>query len=191
MAIEAGVNSIEHGNDVTDDQLKSMRTKGIFLDLTPTFYDGLWTTIHETGTLSAAMQTDLAASDERNRKRAVDRIQRVLKSGVRFAVGSDMCWYYPGKTRGEATALMFSALHHTGMPSLDILRAVTISAAEMLGWQDRLGSIEPGKLADIVAVAGDPIADITELERVRFVMKDGRVVKNDLEPHDHQSGGLR
>jgi len=191
MAIEAGANSIEHGNEVTDDQLKAMRAKGIFLDLTPTFYDGLWTTIHETGTLSAAMRADLVRRDERNRKGAVDRIQRVLKSGVKFAVGSDMCWYYPGKTRGEATALMFSALHHTGMPSLDILRAVTISAAEMLGWQDRLGSIEPGKLADIVAVAGDPIADITELERVRFVMKDGRVVKDVLEPPDHQTGGLR
>jgi imidazolonepropionase-like amidohydrolase len=69
------------------------------------------------------------------------------------------------------------------MPSLDVLRAITTDAAEMLGWQDRIGAIEPGKFADLVAVAGDPIADITELERVRFVMKDGQVVRNDLTAH--------
>jgi imidazolonepropionase-like amidohydrolase len=62
-----------------------------------------------------------------------------------------------------------------GLPSLDILRAVTTSAAEMIGWQDRVGSVEPGKFADLVAVDGDPLADVTELERVRFVMKGGKV----------------
>jgi imidazolonepropionase-like amidohydrolase len=99
---------------------------------------------------------------------------------VKLAAGSDMCWFYPGKTRGQASATMFPALRKSGMPPLDILRAVTTSAAEMLGWQDRVGAVEPGKYADLVAVAGDPIADITELERVRFVMKDGQVVRNDL-----------
>jgi imidazolonepropionase-like amidohydrolase len=69
------------------------------------------------------------------------------------------------------------------MPSLDILRAVTVNAAEMLGWQDRIGAIEPGKFADLVAVAGDPIADVSELERVRFVMKGGEVIRNDLASH--------
>jgi imidazolonepropionase-like amidohydrolase len=69
------------------------------------------------------------------------------------------------------------------MSSLDIVRAVTTNAAEMLGWQDRIGAIEPGKFADLVAVSGDPLTDITELERVRFVMKDGKVVKNDLASH--------
>jgi imidazolonepropionase-like amidohydrolase len=78
---------------------------------------------------------------------------------------------------------MFPALHAAGMPSLDIIRAVTTNAAEMLGWQDRVGGVEPGKFADLVAVAGDPIADITELERVRFVMKNGQVVRNDLASH--------
>jgi len=68
------------------------------------------------------------------------------------------------------------------MPALDVIRAITSNAAEMLGWQDRIGSVEPGKLADLIAVAGDPIADITELERVRFVMKDGQVIKNEFAP---------
>ena len=66
------------------------------------------------------------------------------------------------------------------MPALDVIRAITTNAAEMLGWQDRIGAIEPGKFADLVAVAGDPIADISELERVRFVMKGGQVVRDDL-----------
>ncbi|HVT60017.1 MAG TPA: amidohydrolase family protein [Thermoanaerobaculia bacterium] len=182
-AIDAGVDSIEHGNDVTDEQLKLMRDKGIFLDLTPTWYDGFWTKIHETITVSPTLRSANAARDDRNRKRAAARVQRVLKSGVKFATGSDMCWFYPGKTRGQATATMFPALQSSGMPPLDILRAVTTNAAEMLGWQDRVGAVEPGKLADLVAVAGDPIADISELERVRFVMKDGQVVRNDLASH--------
>ena len=66
------------------------------------------------------------------------------------------------------------------MTSLDVIRAITTNAAEMLGWRDRIGSVEPGKFADLIAVAGDPIADITELERVRFVMKGGNVIKNEL-----------
>ncbi len=95
-----------------------------------------------------------------------------------------MCWFVPGKTRGEATAMMFSSLHDDGgMPSLEIIRSVTTNAAEMLGWQDRVGAIEPGKFADLVAVTGDPIANATEMEQVRFVMKDGQVVRNDLGSH--------
>jgi imidazolonepropionase-like amidohydrolase len=78
---------------------------------------------------------------------------------------------------------MFSNLRAAGMPSPDILRAVTTNAADLLGWQDKVGAVEPGRFADLVAVAGDPIADITELERVRFVMKGGEVVRNDLASH--------
>ncbi|HET6266850.1 MAG TPA: amidohydrolase family protein [Acidobacteriota bacterium] len=182
-AIEAGADSIEHGNEVTDEQLKVMRDKGIFLDLTPTFFDGFWAKIHETSVLSPTFQSELAASDDRRRQRAAALVQRVLKSGVKFCAGSDMCWFYPGKTRGEASAVMFANLQHAGMPSLESIRAVTTSAAEMLGWQDRIGAIEPGKFADLVAVTGDPISDISELERVRFVMKDGQVIRNDLASH--------
>jgi len=69
------------------------------------------------------------------------------------------------------------------MPSLDVIRAITTNAAEMLGWQDKIGAIEPGKFADLVVVTGDPVTDITELEHVRFVMKNGEVVKNDFAAH--------
>ena len=183
-AIDAGVDSIEHGNDVTDEQLKMMRDKGIFLDLTPTSYGGRFTKIFEaTIVMSPAYRSARATSDERGRQRYDNLVQRVLKSGVKFAAGSDMGWFYPGKTRGQATASVFPPLHDAGMPALDIIRAITTSAAEMLGWQDRVGAVEPGKFADLVAVAGDPIADISELERVRFVMKDGQLIRNDLQAH--------
>jgi len=108
-------------------------------------------------------------------------VQRVLKSGVKFAAGTDMDWHYPGKTRGQTSVGRFPTLHEAGMPSLDVIRAITTNAAEMLGWQDRIGAAEPGKFADLVAVSGDPIADVSELERVRFVMKDGRVIRNDFQ----------
>ena len=184
MAIDAGADSIEHGNGVTDEQLHVMHDKGIFLDLTPTFYGGFFSKILDASiVMTPAFRSNYTNGIERGRKRYEALLQRVLKSGVKFAAGSDMCWFYPGKTRGEATASRFPLLHEAGMPSLDILRAITTNAAEMLGWQDRIGSVEAGKFADLVAVSGDPIADISELERVRFVMKDGQVIRNDLAAH--------
>ena len=180
IALEAGVDSIEHGNGVTDEQLKLMRAKGVFFDFTPTWADGFASKLHETSALSEVFRAELAARDERSRQRYASLVQRVLKSGVKYSAGSDMCWFYPGKTRGQAAATMFPALRRAGMPALDILRAVTTNAAEMLGWQDRVGALEAGKFADLIAVAGDPLTDVTELERVVFVMKNGQVVRNDL-----------
>jgi imidazolonepropionase-like amidohydrolase len=183
-AIEAGADSIEHGNRVTDEQLRQMRDKGIFFDLTPTWYGSFFMKITEPSiVMSSAFRSSNASSDARAQKQYDDLVPRVLKSRVKFAAGSDMCWFYPGKTRGQASAASLVHLRAAGMPPLDVIRAITVNAAEMLGWQDRIGSIEPGKFADLVAVAGDPIADIGELERVRFVMKDGQVVRNDLTLH--------
>src|SRR5437016_11238240 len=111
------------------------------------------------------------ASDE-SRDRVYDSlVQRVMKSGVKFAAGSDMGWFYPGKTRGAASISRFPTLHKAGMPSLDVIRAITSNAAEMLGWQDRIGAVEPGKFADLVCRLLLEKNNITELERVRFVMK--------------------
>lgn len=183
-AIDAGADSIEHGNDATEEQLKLMREKGIFFDLTPTFYGGFLPEIFNSSiVMSPAFRSEYAGGVERRRQRYDALVERILKAGVKFAAGSDMCWSYPGKTRGQATASRFPVLHTAGMPSLDVLRAITANAAEMLGWQDSVGAIEPGKFADLVAVDGDPIADISELERVRFVMKGGQVVRNDLAAH--------
>jgi imidazolonepropionase-like amidohydrolase len=183
-AIDAGANSIEHGNEATGAQLKQMRDKGIFLDLTPTSYGGFLRKIAEQIVMiSAASRADYASSAPRSKQEYDQLVERVLKSGVKFAAGSDMCWFYPGKTRGEASTDIFVNLRHAGMPAIDVIRAITSNAAEMLGWQDRIGSVEPGKIADLIAVAGDPVGDITELERARFVMKDGKVISNKLAPH--------
>ena len=179
-AIDAGADSIEHGNQATDGQLQQMREKGIFFDLTPTFYGGFFLKIQEPSIVMSPAYRSANAYTEASRQRYDRLVQRVLKSGVKFAAGSDMCWFYPGKTRGEASVAALLNLRQAGMPALDVIRAVTVNAAEMLGWSDRIGTIEPGKFADLIAVAGDPIADITELERIRFVMKDGSVVRNDL-----------
>lgn len=209
-AIDAGADSVEHGNEATDEQLRQMRDKGIFFDFTPTSYGDFFDKIFK-GTIAMSLtmraerfQTEersrryyndlaqrllnpdvkfTAENDERDRQAYNALVKRVLKVGVKFAAGSDMGWFYPGKTRGQASMSRFPTLHEAGMQPLDIVRAITINAAEMLGWQDRIGAIEPGKFADLVAVAGNPIADITELERVRFVMKDGRIVRNDFPSH--------
>jgi imidazolonepropionase-like amidohydrolase len=208
-AIDAAADSIEHGNDITDDQLKQMRDKGIFFDFTPTSYGDFFTRVFDgTIAMSLKLRPERRGSDERTRQRyndvaqqllsgakfpdesdeRADRqydslVQRVLKSGVKFSAGSDMGWFFPGKTRGQASVGRFPTLHQAGMPSLDVIRAITSNAAEMLGWQDRIGAVEPGKFADLVAVSGDPLTDLTELERVRFVMKDGQVIRNDFEAH--------
>jgi len=115
------------------------------------------------------------------------RLQRILHSGVKYAAGSDMWFEYPGKTRGEATATMYGALQQLGMQPADIVRAGTVQAAELIGWRDRLGVIEAGKFADIVAAAGDPLKEISDLERVAFVMKGGFVVRNDWNEVDDSS----
>jgi imidazolonepropionase-like amidohydrolase len=185
-AIDAGADSIEHGNEATDAQLREMREKGIFLDLTPTFYDSFWEKI--TGpsiVMSRSLQDDNVSSDARAKKRIEALTERALKSGVKFAVGSDMCWFYPGRTRGQASVATFVNARAAGLPALDVIRSVTISAAEMIGWQDRVGEIKAGQYADMIAVAGNPLADVTELQRVRFVMKNGQVVRNDLLGHNH------
>src|SRR5262249_46915751 len=180
-AIDAGADSIEHGNEATDEQLRQMRDKGIFLDLTPTFYGGLLLKIMEPSiVLSPEYRSSRVISNARRDKEYDQLVQRVLKSGVRFGAGTDMCWWYPGKTCGQASVATLVSLRKAGMPALDVIRAITINAAEMLGWQDRIGGVDAGKFADLIAVAGDPVADITELERVRFVMKGGVVVRNDL-----------
>jgi imidazolonepropionase-like amidohydrolase len=182
-AIDAGADSIEHGNDATDEQLKQMRDKGIFFDLTPTFYDGFYLKIAEPIVVVAPASRAARLRSAARSKQSYDQlVQRILKSGVKFAAGSDMCWFYPEKTRGQASTATLIQLRAAGMPPLDVLRAITINSAEMLGWQDRIGAVEPGKFADLIAVAGDPVADLTELEHVRFVMKGGEVIRNDFAP---------
>jgi imidazolonepropionase-like amidohydrolase len=181
-AIDAGADSIEHGNEATDEQLKQMRDKGIFLDLTPTAYGGFFLKIMEPSVVVFPESRAARAESGARRDKEYDQlVQRVLKSGVKLAAGTDMCWWYPGKTCGEASVLTLLNLRKAGISALGVIRAITVNAAEMLGWQDKIGVVASGRFADIIAVSGDPVSDITELERVRFVMKDGKVIRNDMQ----------
>jgi imidazolonepropionase-like amidohydrolase len=159
-----------------------MHDRSIFFDLTQTLYGSRLNNLLEKSiALSPEMKRELETYQKDQSQVVPALIQRVLKSGVKYAIGSDMWFSYPGKTRGQATAIMFDAFRELGLSPIDIVRASTINAAELIGWQDKVGVIEPGKYADIIAISGDPLQDITELERVRFVMKGGVVVKNEVE----------
>lgn len=104
------------------------------------------------------------------------KLERAMKAEVKIAAGSDMWFRYPEKTRGLATHQMLVAAQEAGMTPGQVIRSATSTAAELLGWQDRIGSLEAGKFADLVAVDGDPLKDVAELQRVRLVMKAGNVV---------------
>ena len=108
-----------------------------------------------------------------------NRLQRARKIGVPIAAGSDMYLTVGGKTRGQASLDMLEAYSAEGMPAMEIIRAATSNAAELLGLQDRVGTLEPGKFADMIGVPGDPLTDITVVQRTKFVMKGGVVVKNE------------
>ena len=178
IAAEAGVDSIEHAYVVPDDVLKRMAAKKIFL--VPTDYPVELYTSFVPANATAEERKEMEAGMKQFAEGNRDRLKRAVAAGVPVAAGSDE-YYQMGKcTRGESSALIYEAYKESGMTPWQILQAATVNAAELLGWNDRIGSIEPGKFADIVATASDPSQDITELERVKFVMKGGEVVRNDL-----------
>jgi imidazolonepropionase-like amidohydrolase len=166
-AVAAGVDSIEHGDGADRATLELMQKQGIFLVVTA-------------GPFEAFLQrADSAAQHAAVRQRQAQlrrTLTMAMQLGVPIASGYDAGEaYLQGKN-----ARHIIALTHLGMPPLEALRAATVRAAELLGWSKRVGRIAVGQLADVIAVSGDPLTDIGELERVMFVMKDGVVVKNRL-----------
>lgn len=161
--LNAGVESIEHGVELEDADIKLMAQKGIYL--VPTLYH---------------YQLDRERDMKKYAGHSVAEVsepsfRRALAAGVKIAFGSGVGPFPHGTQTKE-----FEYMVKFGMTPPPAIRAATSEAAQLMGWQDRIGSVEPGKFADLVAVAGDPIADITELERVKFVMKGGQVFKNEL-----------
>lgn len=148
VAAEAGVSSIEHGYTISETVLNLMAQKNIFL-----------------------VPTDAAGVAKYQ-----ERIKRTLKAGVRIAIGSDLYYEYPGKTRGQMSAGMYKNYVASGMTPLEVLRAATLNPAELIG-NNLIGALEVGRFADMIAVKGNPLADISVLEAVVFVMKDGKVYK--------------
>ncbi|HEX8746339.1 MAG TPA: amidohydrolase family protein [Pyrinomonadaceae bacterium] len=176
----AEVDSIEHGTEASDETFRLMAERGIFLVANDYKPEQLRQIFAANLAAQPALRADFEAWLKDYTMKTPARLQRALKAGVRIAFGSDMIFAFPGKTRGQASLLVLDALQSEGLSTLDCIRAATLNAAELIGWQDRVGTIEPGKLADIIAVERGPLEDISELQRVRFVMKGGVIVKDEL-----------
>jgi imidazolonepropionase-like amidohydrolase len=161
--LNAGVESIEHGVDLDDNDIKLMIQKHIYL--VPTLYHYQLDREHD---MKKYNGHSVAEVSERSFPKAVAQ-------GVKIAFGSGAGPFPHGSQTKE-----FEYMVKFGMTPVQAIHAATTEAAQLMGWQDRIGSVEPGKFADLVGVSGDPTTDITELERVRFVMKGGQVYKNEL-----------
>jgi imidazolonepropionase-like amidohydrolase len=181
IAAEAGVDSIEHAYTVPDDVLKLMAQKKIYLVPTDGPVDTYVDIFIKPGNPSPEEMKQAMEGLQGFINGSRDRLRRAVKMGVPVAAGSDMYYQLPGKTRGLASLTMFRAYAEAGMTPMEIIRAATINAADLLAGERALfGALEAGKFADIIAVEGDPLKDITVLERVRFVMKGGAVIKNEM-----------
>jgi imidazolonepropionase-like amidohydrolase len=169
-AIVAGCDTIEHAYGLDQEQANLMVAKGLFYD----------------PTLQRYIEPYMDDNDAKNtggKYRMIPIFEKAVAmaaatKGMKIMVGSGA----DGSTYAHGTqALDFEMLvKHGGLTPVRALQGGTIVNAEALGWQDQIGSIDKGKYADLVAVSGDPLADITELQRVKFVMKSGKVIKNDL-----------
>jgi len=178
IAAEAGVDSIEHAYIVPDDVLKMMATKKIFL--VPTDYPEQLYIEAIPASVSAEERKEAESAMKEFAKGNHERLKRAVAAGVPIAAGSDEYYQMGKRTRGESSTLIYESYRDSGMTPWQIIQAATVKDAELLGWQDRIGSLEAGKFADIVAISGDPTQDITELEKVKFVMKGGEIVRDDL-----------
>jgi imidazolonepropionase-like amidohydrolase len=166
-ASEAGVDSIEHGTYIDDNAIKIMKAHGTYL--VPTQYLGDWMRENAVKIGLPAMYAE--------KMKAVTSVSRqnlkhAFEAGVKVAFGTDAAVYPHGLNAHE-----FAVYVQMGLTPLQAIQTATINAADLLGWSDRIGSLEPGKFADIVAVNGDPTKDVTLLQNPVFVMKGGTVYK--------------
>jgi imidazolonepropionase-like amidohydrolase len=179
IAVDAGVDSIEHGYSVSDDTLTLMAQKHIFLVPTDGPLDEYVAITFNGRNPTPEERAEVARGNKVFVDASRDRLKRAVKFGVPIAAGSDMYLIVPGQTRGQASLSMITAYAESGMTPMQIIHAATSNAAELLDEQKNVGSVEVGKYADLIAVSGDPLKDATELERAKFVMKGGTVVKNE------------
>ena len=163
-AIQAGVLSLEHGMYLDDETFRMMIAKGVYWVPTLMAYlQGM----EDLSKLSPERRRLMTGTTSRHR----ETFQRALKLPVKIAFGTDLSGHH--ENAGEEFVWMV----RYGMPALQALRSATSVAAELMSWQDRVGTLEAGKFADVVAVDGNPVEDITAMKRVVFVMKDGVVYK--------------
>ena len=169
-AVAAGVDGIEHAYQVADSTLALMKQRGTFL--VPTDLDSA--TVLRYASLSKGTFPVTPAQVPQIVGGQRDRLRRAMKAGVTIAAGSDN-YIDLDMPQGQAAKHNLFAYAEAGMPNAQVLQAATWNASRLLGMQDRIGVLKPRASADIIAVEGDPLADIHALERVRFVMKDGTV----------------
>jgi imidazolonepropionase-like amidohydrolase len=165
-ALKAGVDTIEHGDGLDEESIDLMVEKGVYW--CPTIY----VTVYVAEGRAAAGNPLWKAMVDLER----EAFGLAVKRGVKVAYGTDAGGY----AWSENPAKEFSYMVRYGMTPMQAIRSATVVAAELLQAEANLGAIEPGRYADIIAVAGDPLKDITELERVKFVMKGGQVVKDEI-----------
>lgn len=162
-ALRAGVDTIEHGDGFTDALLDEAAKKGVYW--VPTITVGAYVAPGRGGNWVKMVDLEKIA------------FQKALKKNVKIALGTD-AGGFDWKQLNEAEEFVYYANY--GMTPMQAIRAGTVVPAELLGWSDKVGTVEAGKWADIVAVSGDPLKDITELKHVKFVMKAGTVYKNEV-----------
>jgi imidazolonepropionase-like amidohydrolase len=168
-ASEAGVDSIEHGSYIDDAAIAEMKKNGTYL--VPTLYLGDWflenaERNHVPDFLLVKAKAVMPA--------ARLNIAHAFASGVKVAFGTDAAVYPHGLNAHE-----FAVMVKLGLTPLQAIQASTINAADLLGWSGKVGTLEPGAWGDVIAVDGNPLQDVTFLERVKFVMKGGEVVRNE------------
>jgi imidazolonepropionase-like amidohydrolase len=168
-ASQAGVDSIEHGSYIDDAGIAEMKKNGTYL--VPTLYLGDWFLENAE---SNHVPDFLLAKAKAVMPAARKNVAHAFASGVKVAFGTDAAVYPHGLNARE-----FAVMVKLGLTPLQAIQASTVNAADLLGWPGKVGSLEPGAWADIIAVDGDPLKDVTTLEHVKFVMKGGEVVKNE------------
>lgn len=163
-SIEAGVDSVEHGNYISPADMKTMVQKGIYY--VPTLYVGEYVA-QGRAEAGARVWVDMI-------KIHAETFRQAVAAGVKIAFGTDV----GGFDWGINQAVEFPVMVKYGMSPMLAIRAATSSAADLLGMQNEIGSVTPGKYADIVAVKGDPLSDISLMQKIDFVMKGGEIVKS-------------
>jgi imidazolonepropionase-like amidohydrolase len=165
-AIEAGVDSIEHGSFMKPETLTLMKNKGTYL--TPTLMATEWI-LSKIDNYPPALQAKAKAAGAARS----DMFRNAVKMGVKISFGTDAAVFPHGQNAKE-----FKLMVDLGMQPIDALKTATGNAADLFGIAQKTGTLEKGKLADVIAIPGDPTADITATERVSFVMKEGKIIRN-------------
>ena len=168
-AIRAGARSVEHGSYLDDEAIAMLADTGTFFSID--LYDGEWA-LGPDGPTDWPAETMRKLVESQASAEAVTA--KAIERGVRIAFGTDS-GVYPHGLNGR----QFASYVRAGMTPLAAIRTATSTAADLMGWSDRVGSLAPGRFADLVAVAGDPLADVSELERPILVAKAGRLVRDD------------